>query len=227
MIMQKTPSNALVLSNKLFLLPFLLIIFSRLGIELSVLLIPIELAWIPSFLCYYLGIFLSLRWANKQGIIRLSSISWNLIPTPKLKWFFLGVLLPALIPLNIFLSTWMHVPVMVLLYILIFSLINPFFEELFWRYLMSHLPSNSWIIVLFSSLLFGFTHFALYYPYWFKTNEIVIATVISTFIMGICWMIFYQKERKIMYLIISHILVDIFNLSIAIFYGIDLPGIPN
>ena len=30
-----------------------------------------------------------------------------------------------------------------------------------------------------------------------------------------------------MYLIISHFFVDVFNLSVAIYVGIDLPGLPQ
>lgn len=41
--------------------------------------------------------------------------------------------------------------------------------------------------------------------------------------MGVCWMWLYQRDGRLIYPIVSHILVDIFNLSIAIFMGVSLP----
>ena len=46
--------------------------------------------------------------------------------------------------------------------------------------------------------------------------------VITTFIMGLAWMWFYLRERSLAYVIASHLIVDIFNLSVAMFIGIRL-----
>ena len=53
----------------------------------------------------------------------------------------------------------------------------------------------------------------------------MIPTVISTFLMGLLWMHFMNKNKKIMYPILSHIIVDILNLSVAVYSGlINPPG---
>jgi membrane protease YdiL (CAAX protease family) len=40
--------------------------------------------------------------------------------------------------------------------------------------------------------------------------------------MGLAWMWFYLRERSLAYVIASHLIVDIFNLSVAMFIGIRL-----
>ena len=131
----------------------------------------------------------------------------------------IGVLLPALLPIMAFIMHIKDVPTIFILYIIIFSCINPFFEEIFWRGLLVNISGNKNIKAIYSSALFSFSHL-LFWSYWFKTSLTIITTMIATFLMGLLWMWFMNKDKKIMYPILSHIIVDILNLSVAVYVGV-------
>jgi hypothetical protein len=52
----------------LFLMPIAVLLFTRLGIELSVLLVPMRYAWIPSFVVYYVCIWLCMAYPSTKFI---------------------------------------------------------------------------------------------------------------------------------------------------------------
>jgi len=212
--------DSFITKNRLYLLPIFLLVGTRLGIELFVELFPVRFAWIPSFIWYWALIYLCFKWGREKEFIGPVQNSFSIRPWPSRKWLVLGILLPALLPIGVFINVT-YIPVEFLLYILIFACINPWFEELIWRHSLSFLPSKKWIVVLYSAGLFAFSHY-FFWQYWFTTPEVMIPTVISTFIMGVLWMLFLLREQKYIYIVISHILVDIFNLSVAVYYGIDI-----
>lgn len=208
----------------LVVLPFFLLAVTRLVIEISVGLLPMRWAWLPAFGGYYFAILASLWYARRWIGIDIGPLG-SFRPWPPFGRFFWGVLIPALLPLGVFLPNVQAVPVPVLVGILVFACINPFFEDAFWRGLLIHLPFSAGARTLFSATLFSFSHYFLWGAYWLSAPHILIPTCVSTFIMGICWMWFYQRDRRLLYPIVSHILVDIFNLSIAVFMGLPLPAL--
>lgn len=206
----------------LFLMPLFVLIFTRIGIEIFARLLPQHLSWIPAFGTYYLSMEICLWIAKKRLGIVISSKKDSLIPLPNLKRLVFGILLPALIPFGVFISNYKTVPNLVYVYIIVFALINPFFEETFWRGLFNNLPIAPLKRQFFSGFLFSFSHYFLWGSYWLSNPRILIPTCITTFIMGWCWMWFYQKDGRLIYPILSHIIVDMFNLSIAVFLGMKL-----
>ena len=203
-------------------MPLFVILFTRAGIEICVTLLPLRYSWIPSFLFYFVSIELCLLYArhNLKINVRFGSISKG--SSPKMKFLLIGILLPALIPLPMFILNVKAVPAIFLVYISLFAVVNPFFEESFWRGLLNNIPFGNGFKILYSSLLFCSTHYFLWGSFWLLPEPKWIAAVISTFVMGILWMWFYQRQRNLIYPIISHALVDVFNLSIAMFYGLKL-----
>ncbi|RYE21561.1 MAG: CPBP family intramembrane metalloprotease [Sphingobacteriaceae bacterium] len=206
----------------LFLMPVFVLIFTRIAIEISARLLPINLSWIPAFASYYLCIEICLWIAKNQLGIVISSKKNTVLPIPAFKQFFFGILLPALIPFGVFISNYKAVPNLVYVYIVVFALINPFFEETFWRGLFNNLPIAPIKRQVLSGFLFSFSHYFLWGSYWLSNPRILIPTCVTTFIMGWCWMWFYQKDGRLIYPILSHIVVDMFNLSIAVFLGMKL-----
>jgi hypothetical protein len=83
-----------------------------------------------------------------------------------------------------FITQIKSVPFEFIIYSIIFSCINPIFEEVFWRGRLIFLPSNNFFRILYSASLFSFSHFFLW-GYWFKSPMILFPTLISTFIMGL------------------------------------------
>ncbi len=200
--------------------PIIIFLFTRIGIEISIRLFNSIVAWIPSFIFYYISISIVVILAFKFFPLpkkELFNFSFGKFPNIWLLLF--TIIFPALIPLNTLLSHLNSVPILFFLYILIFSLINPFFEEIYWRGILYYLPFGKIFSVIYSAVLFSFSHY-FFWSYWFKTLYVIIPVVISTFIMGILWMIFMKIKKKIIYPIISHIIVDIFNLSVAVYCGI-------
>jgi membrane protease YdiL (CAAX protease family) len=205
-----------------FLMPIAVLLCTRLGIEISVILLPMRYAWIPSFLVYYLCIIVCIVYVSKKYNITLGRGCYSLYPVPRARYMFWGVIIPALLPLVVFILNIRAVPVSFIFYILLFSCINPYFEETFWRGLLYHMPAGTRTKILYSSFLFSFSHYFLWGAYWLAEPKKWIAAVVAAFIMGILWMWFFDKQKNLLYPIISHFFVDVFNLSVALFFGLKL-----
>ena len=203
--------------------PIFVLAFTRICIELSIELFQSEISWIPAFIAYYISIAVIIIIAVRFFHLPLANkISFSLIPVPKIKLLFLGIIIPALLPIAAFITQSKFVPPIFFLYIIIFSIINSIFEEGYWRGLLTFLPVSNAMRTLFSATLFSFSHF-LFWEYWYKTPMVMIPTVISTFIMGVLYMWFMNKKKNLLYPILSHIIVDILNLSVAVYAGIVTP----
>ncbi len=200
--------------------PLPVLIITRLSAILWTSLFPSGLSWIPTFLSYYLLIAammaVSVRYA---GVPKELFFALRFRPFPRTGLFVLAILIPALLPVMAFVSQISRVPGVFIIYILIFSCINPFFEEWYWRGVLSRLSYKKWFVILYSAGLFAFSHYFLW-TYWFKHPMIIIPTVISTFLMGIAWMFYMKKGGNILYPILSHVVVDILNLSVAVYAGV-------
>ena len=212
--------KGLILKYFLVLSPILVLTITKIIAEICTKKFDPQISWLPSFIGYYFTILLMFFIARKFNLVAFKDIfNFSFKPIPKISWILSGVIFPALIPFNVFILKIGLVPFEYIIYILIFSAINPIFEEGFWRGLLSHMPFNRTFIILYSAILFGFSHY-LFWHFWFNIPIVTVVTVISTTIMGIMWMWFYQKNKNIIYLIISHFFVDVFNLSVAIYSGI-------
>jgi membrane protease YdiL (CAAX protease family) len=203
-------------------MPIAVLFCTRLGIEISVILLPMRYAWILSFLIYYLCIIVCIVYVSKKYNITLSRGYYSLYPVPRARYLFWCVILPALLPLGVFIQNIRAAPVSFIFYILLFSCINPYFEETFWRGLLYHMPTSTRTKMLYSSSLFSFSHYFLWGAYWLAEPQKWIAAVVATFVMGMLWMWFFDKQKNLLYPIISHFFVDVFNLSVVLFYGLKL-----
>lgn len=206
-------------SRALLVLPAFVLLFTRLGIELSVQILPMRWAWLPAFAAYYLAIAGSIWYASRALSLAIPAVG-RVRPIPSLRLLFIGFVLPALLPLGVMVMNVRVVPAPILGSILLFALINPFFEDAFWRGLLAHLPFSASGRILVSAALFSFSHYFLWGAYWLSAPHVVTTTCVTTFIMGVCWMWFYQRDQRLIYPILSHMLVDVFNLSIAVFMGV-------
>lgn len=176
-------------------------------------------AWIPlTFVSW--GLFaLFMYWGGGKESVRrwlhASHASW--------KWSALAIVV-GLIPLPILLLNW-HLfdsPWLIAAW-LIFALINPFLEEGYWRgVLLDHTTQwNSVLSILYSSFFFAVNHPLTWGVFSIANNN--MATAISTFIMGLAWALVYRKTGSLRWVIISHFLVDLFNLSILTFMNVYIP----
>jgi len=206
----------------MLLLPFVVLGIARLGAEASVRILPLRSAWIPALLVYYLAIEGAVLLVRRVIPGARDGLSYFSGRRPGARRFALGVLLPAVLPLGFFVLNVALVPRAILGAIIVFALVNSYFEEVFWRGLMSYLPATDRVRILYSGTLFAFSHWFFTGAYWLSNPRVLIPVLITTFIMGVSWMWFYLRERSLAYTIASHLVVDVLNLSVAMFMGLQL-----
>ncbi len=206
----------------MFLLPFVVLGVSRLGAEVSVRLLPMRIAWVPALLVYYLAIEAAVLWVRRAIPGAQDGLSFYSGTRPGPRAVLLGVVLPALLPFGFFVLNVALVPVAILGGIIVFAIINSYFEEVFWRGLMAYLPASNRVRVFYSGILFAFSHWFFTGAYWLSNPRVLIPVLLTTFVMGVAWMWFYLRERSLVYTIASHLIVDVLNLSVAMFMGVHL-----
>lgn len=104
----------------------------------------------------------------------------------------------------------------IILLSIMYSVINPFFEEIFWRkILLSNERINRTVSVLFSSFMFTLNHPITL----LKLNKIFSEPgfLVITFLYGIVWSITYLKTKSLRYNYFTHMLVNFASLSILVF----------
>lgn len=177
-----------------------------------------EYAFIPAVLFY---------WVLTYGVVYFDSKSRNTGIATYLKetkfkvYLILLSILVGCLPLPIFILNIksLNTPFLISTWIVV-ALTNPFFEEIFWRgYMIGHRAKMPFYIKSFySSLLFTLSHVFI----WGVVSEAILTKelIISVFIMGVAWSFIYQKSRSIVLPYFSHMLVDIFNLSVLAFMNL-------
>lgn len=176
-------------------------------------------SWIPLTLALW-GTFATLiAWGGGRESIQ----RWSRPSQGAWGWSVLAIVV-GLIPLPLFLLNWkLFDSVWLGLTWLIFALINAPLEEGYWRGLLldKMIGWPSWLSVLYSSFFFAVNHPLTFGVYSIANRHPV--TTISTFIMGLIWAIVYRKTGSLRWVVIAHILVDLFNLSILAFLNLYVP----
>jgi uncharacterized protein len=165
-------------------------------------------AFIPIILIEWcLFVFFVWRYAGIDSIRR-----WLARSEGGVGWTVLAIMI-GLSPLPIFLMHYkLLAPWQVWMPWLILALVNPWFEEFYWRGLLQDQTKkwSSWIAIPGCALLFSVNHAA------FGVNSNLLAgkeILISTFVMGLIWALIYKKTNSLRWAIASHFLVDVLSLS--------------
>jgi uncharacterized protein len=184
-------------------------------------------AWIPTIIVFWasIAILIYMNGTSGRGVGRGFGFSERLrTPTGSFGWTLL-VLAIAALPLPIFLRNYHlldNVTIAVLW--LGFGLINPCFEEMYWRGVLMDASSN-WSNG--KRLLYTSTFFAASHPLMLGVNSIGVRSMevlISTFILGMIWGWVAIHTRSLRWVIVSHCLVDLVGLSIPVFLNRYVPG---
>jgi membrane protease YdiL (CAAX protease family) len=177
-----------------------------------------EWVFIPVAIIYWLLSFLiALNIIGKNAIKNYFSK-----PTGSIGWLILAIII-GFMPFSILLLNinLLNDPVIILLWIL-FSLINPFFEQIFWRgLLLDNTFKSKSLSTIYSTILFVASHLCIWGIFSYGNRNIF--TIISLLIMGIIWCIIRYKTKSLWWNIISHIMVDIFNLCVFVFLNLYIP----
>jgi membrane protease YdiL (CAAX protease family) len=177
-----------------------------------------EWVFIPAAIIYWLLSFnISLRIAGKEAIKNYFNK-----PNGSIGWFVLSIII-GFMPLSILLLNinLLHNPMIIILWIL-FSLINPFFEEIYWRgFLLENTFKSKILSSVYSTTLFVISHLFIWGIFSFGNRNIF--TILSLLIMGTVWCIVKNKTKSFRWNIVSHIMVDVFNLSVFVFLNLYIP----
>jgi membrane protease YdiL (CAAX protease family) len=178
----------------------------------------LEWVFIPTAIIYWLLSFtISLKIIGKETIKNYFNK-----PIGNIGWLILAIII-GFIPFSILLqnTNLLNDPIVILLWLL-FSLINPFFEEIFWRgLLLENIFKSKAVSTIYSTVLFVISHLCIWGIFSYGNRNIF--TIISLIIMGIVWCIIRYKTKSLWWSIISHIMVDGFNLCVFVFLNLYIP----
>ena len=91
---------------------------------------------------------------------------------------------------------------------IIFSLINPVLEELYWRKLLFDNIEKNWLFyLLYFNIIFALMHYFALGIISSPNREVIIIPI--TFFAGLIWSLIYKKTQTIKYIIIGHFIMDI------------------
>ena len=176
-------------------------------------------AWVPWILVYWALLLLVVLTGAGQSAIK----RWMAPPKGSWLWSALALVL-ALSALTVFVgSTHLLRPAQVWIPWLIVGLVNPFLEEWYWRGLLLDAASRwpTWLALGITSLLFSLNHLL----------GIGVTSIggrhpfllLNTFVLGIIFGLIYKKTGSLRWLIVSHIIADLFGLSVPVFLNLWVP----
>jgi membrane protease YdiL (CAAX protease family) len=197
-----------VQKNKWLLLasPVLIVGFLRL---IAMVLYPIKSnwVWVPFVLLYWLIIFILIKIYTPHLTIR------EVLNKPAGSWgWALVALVVGISGISFCLNNleYYRIPEYVTAGIIL-ALINPFFEETYWRKLMLDNFSNKPVMVIYNSVIFGLLHLFSFSIISTPNQEFLIFPI--TAVLGLIYSLVYLKTGSLRYVIISHFIMDIFGFS--------------
>lgn len=197
--------------------PLILIIIGALVSVLFNLIIGSK-SWMILIFVYWGGItFFVYRDSKKTGktikaYFKFQNFRWYLV---------LIALVVGLMPLPIFLISYkLFTSSFLIISWLFVAIVNPFFEELFWRGYMLEKGKDIrfGIKALLSTVFFTLSHPLMWGV--FSKPMLTKELIISVFIMGLLWSFIYKKSKSLVLPYASHLLVDIFNCSVLAFVNL-------
>jgi membrane protease YdiL (CAAX protease family) len=175
-------------------------------------------AWLPFQIEYWLLLALLIHYGGGWQVVRRAYRR----PT-KWGWWIPCILVGFLpLPVLLFNRGLIHQPVLIVSWLLI-AVLNPFFEESYWRCLFGE-ATEKWPVFL--ACLYPTLFFTLAHPLGFGVFSIGCRSVhmlLSLIAMGALWSFVYRKTQSLQAITVSHILVDLFNMSVWVYMNILIP----
>ncbi len=176
-------------------------------------------AWVPTILVFWGFIAAIIFWAGPLA----ERARWLKPGRGSLLWPLLAVFVGA-IPLPILLRNW-HLLESSTVFVLwlAFAVLNPWFEEGYWRGLLldatRHWPAP--VAIAYSTAMFVVSH-PLIWGVHSLANRHVHAFV-ALFVMGAIWALVYRRTGTLRAVIFAHLLADLFNLAVPVFLNLYVP----
>lgn len=151
--------------------------------------------------------------------------NWFKRPVFLRKWLVIGILIGLFPVFGILfrnLNLLVEYPALTM-FLIGFALINPWFEEGYWRGLLldagNHLPR--WMIVSYSTLFFVLSHPLMWGVFSIANRSYQM--YITLIVMGVIWAYIRYHTGSLRWSVYSHMLVDVGNLSVFVFLNLYIP----
>lgn len=202
----------------LLLSPVLLI---ALGFGTATLFRPLvgEWAWVPLALVYWGAIAALVAAFRPRPSL---AAAWLRRPTRVNVWTVLALVF-SLVPLSILaMNVHLFDSVGLVVLWLLFAFVNPWFEEFYWRgLLLDNLPFRRWINVVVSTAFFVLSHPLMWGVFSIGNRSWHVFLYLG--IIGVLWAVTYYTTRSLRWVLVSHVVVDLGNLSVLVFLNIYVP----
>lgn len=178
-----------------------------------------EWAWVPLVLIYWGALGALIFWGREPG----SFHRWIGPARGGRPWTILAIVI-GLVPLPILLLNFhlLATPTLFVLWLL-FALINPWFEEGYWRGLLLDATQTwpKWASILYSTILFTVSHPLLAGVFSVANRDWM--AIMAILLMGSVWAVAYHRTGTLRWVVLAHILVDLGNLAVPVFLNLYIP----
>ena len=141
-------------------------------------------------------------------------------PSGKIGWLILAIIVGCTtIPIFLRILPIVNLPLLILS--ILFAIINPFFEEIYWRgFVLDFTFSLKIMSVIYSTILFVISHLI-----WgiYSLGVRNIYTLGTLLIISPIWCLIRIKTKSLWWCILSHFLVDLLNLGIFVMLNKYIP----
>ncbi|MDR2479243.1 MAG: CPBP family intramembrane metalloprotease [Treponema sp.] len=176
-----------------------------------------EWVFIPAFVLYW-GISFAITFAF-AGAPYIHHLFQK--PAGSRIWPIMAIVI-GFIPVSILLRNLNIITAPLLLLNMLFALVNPFFEELYWRGFVLDFAFSSKIAgSLYSSVFFIASHLFIWGVFSYGNRNLFL--FLSLAIMSAAWCVIRIQTKSLWWCIVSHFLVDVFNLLVFVMLNKYIP----
>ncbi|MCI4568029.1 CPBP family intramembrane glutamic endopeptidase [Lysobacter sp. CFH 32150] len=177
-------------------------------------------AWVPTMLLFWTTIAIAVNWfGGRRALAR-----WLQPAQGAMLWGALGVGV-GLLSLPGFLAHWQIVrEPSILVFWLAFGLINPWFEEAYWRGMLMD-ATASWGGLL--SVVYSAAWFALSHPLIWGVHATAMRqwpVIAALFFVGVIWAVVYRRSKSIRWTIAGHMLANLLGMAVPVLLNLYDPA---
>lgn len=176
--------------------------------------------WVPILAVYYFLIAVIVFMLGENGHYR----EWFAKSKGRRVWRVMGIVFFSLFSLPYFVMniSLLNNASMIVLSI-VYSLVNPFFEELYWRrVLLTGTKTNGVLSVFISSIFFTVNHPAAFSL--LNTTFTEPGFLVVTFMYGLMWSLLFKKTGSLRWNYATHAMVNFASLSVLVFMNVYVPA---
>jgi len=177
-------------------------------------------AWVPTMVFFWAAIAGLISWAAGRDAVR----RWLQAPQGGWAWSALAVAV-GLLSLREFLSNWHLLESATVFFLWLgFGLVNPWFEEAYWRGLLIDATAG-WVGglgVVYSTLLFAWSHHLIW-----GVNSAALrhpAVLVGLAVVGAVWGVAYHRTRSLRFTIAGHAAANLLGLSVPVLMNLHVPA---